>query len=52
MEKVFENLDYEIYSDGMYYYVYLKEDTNVIGWEMTEYTFTSSSLDECLYYVQ
>ena len=52
MERVFENLEYEIYSDGMYYYVYLKEDTQEIGWEMSEYYFTSSYLAECLYYVQ
>ena len=52
MELIYETQDYLIYSYGMYYYVYFKEDTKVDGWEMTEYFFTSSSLNECLYYIQ
>ena len=52
MEKVYENQEYLIYSDGMYYFVFFKEDTKINGWEMTEYYFTSSSLEECLYYIE
>ena len=51
MEIVWENGDYLIYSDGAYYYVYQRQDV-LNGYALTEFFFSSSSLEECFYYTE
>ena len=51
MEKVWENDDFIIFNDGEYFYVYQRQDV-VDGWELTEFFFCSSSLEECFYYTE
>lgn len=52
MEKIWENNDYLIYSDGAFYYVFQRQDVMKSGWELTEYFFCSSSLAECKSYTE